>query len=335
MGSLGAPEPEFSYAELPDGRSVFDLASLTKALVTTPLVFSAFETGALERETGGPRVADWLAAESHQNLPEAVLGLTVRSLLKHESGLPAWRNFWLEWLGVGREGHSRETRICDGIRRASAVLDPRKPQLYSDVGFLLLGLCLERVGGLPLVDQWLHLCRDSMGFDPVALGVNYATRYEGIRGIAVPTSFCALRQRQLCGEVHDENCASLGGETAHAGLFGSGEAVCRYLHAFAGSALGKRVLASNAAERKIPPGEPPPQPCLGWRQGADPSAAGFGDGIAMGHLGFTGTAFWVYPESGQYAVLLTNRVATGRINPAIAQMRRQVFTSFGRRLPGR
>jgi CubicO group peptidase (beta-lactamase class C family) len=193
----------------------------------------------------------------------------------------------------------------------------------------LLGLVLERAGGAPLAEQFGAMAAKDLGFSCERARFHYATRLAGLADEAIPTSFCAIRGHRLVGEVHDENCWSLGGETAHAGVFGSGRALIAYLRALARSELGARVLGANAQARKIPPGEPPNQPCLGWRQGADSGSAGFHGGKAIGHLGFTGTGFWIYPETGEYAILLTNRVHGVRLNPAITAMRRAVFTAFG------
>jgi CubicO group peptidase (beta-lactamase class C family) len=293
---LGDPASDEVHEDYADRRRVFDLASLTKALVTTPL---AFKVGATDGTVGS-----LLGEKAHDLRPE-LRALTLKSLLRHESGLPAWRNFYV-----------CRTPLVEGLNRAADAIDAKKPQVYSDIGFLLLGLVIERLGGAGLATQ----------FDQLATpGLHYATRLANLADDAITTGYCAIRQRQLVGEVHDENCWSLGGETAHAGVFGSGPALVAYLRQFAATDLGRRVISANAAAR----GEPPNQPCMGWRQGADQTASGFHGGAAMGHMGFTGTAFWLYPETGEYAMLLTNRIVSARVNPAISAMRRAVFTAFG------
>lgn len=314
-GRLGGEKHEFVYESRPDGRTIYDLASLTKALVTTPITFKIAEEKGL---SFAATVGEWLG-EASADLAPALRAVTIASLLRHESGLPAWRNFYV-----------CRTPLVEGLNRAAEAIDGKHPQVYSDVGFLLLGLVLERIAGKGLAAQFEELCARDLGFSYAEERFHYATRLAGIGSDAVPTTYCKIRERALIGEAHDENCWSLGGETPHAGLFGSGPALVRYLKTFARSELGARVIAANAAARKIPPGEPPNQPCLGWRQGADGTSAGFHDGKAMGHMGFTGTAFWIYPETGEYAILLTNRIVSARINPAISAMRRAVFTAFGR-----
>ncbi len=318
-GRLGQPAVDFVHEEVPDERRSFDLASLTKALVTTPLAFKAASQNNLSFSA---TVGAWLGEKGADLAPE-LRALTVEGLLRHDSGLPAWRNWYV-----------CRTPLVEGLNRAAGAIDPKRPQVYSDVGFLLLGLVLERLGAAPLAILYEAMARADFGFSCAARRFHYAPRLPGIAAEAVPTAYCEIRQRRLVGEVHDENCWSLGGETAHAGLFGTGPELVAYLRAFSASALGARVLAANAAARKIPPGEPPNQPCLGWRQGADGSSVGFHGGKAMGHMGFTGTAFWIYPETAEYAILLTNRIVSARVNPAIVAMRRAVFSAFGRRRLG-
>lgn len=315
-GRLDDPSHDFLFSDLPDGRAIFDLASLTKALVTTPLLF---HRRSINNFSFMDTVGEWLGEEAADLRPE-LRSLTVRSLMRHESGLPAWRNWWV-----------CHTPLVEGLNRAAEALDSKQLQVYSDVGFLLLGLVLERLGGRSLADQFADLALDSFGFDCVRERFHYATRLPQLAETAISTGYCAVRERVLVGEVHDENCWSLGGETAHSGVFGSGPALVAFLRTFAASALGQQVLRENAGARVLPPGDPPNQPCLGWRQGADRSSLGFHDGKAMGHMGFTGTAFWIYPEAREYAILLTNRIVSARVNPAISDMRREIFTVFGQR----
>lgn len=322
FGKLSSPSPSLVFKDLPEGRDVFDLASLTKALVTTVQAFQLKKAGKL---TFDQTLEEWLGRATVEDLPPELRKLTVKSLLRHESGLPAWRNFWINHLGVespertaniGRARH----RMVEVLVRSALPLNPGQGQLYSDVGFILLGLALERATGknqMTLFD----------GILPKGVELGFGPQLENPARI-VPTAECKLRGKLLIGEVHDENCASLGGVAGHAGLFGTGEAVAAFLHHLSEDAVGQDVIRENAALRILPVGMPPNEALLGWRQGADPSSLPFGNGSAIGHMGFTGVAFWVCPESGHYAILLTNRVIGGRLKPGIAAMRREVFTAL-------
>jgi CubicO group peptidase (beta-lactamase class C family) len=322
FGSLEDERPSYVHQELPDGRDVFDLASLTKALVTTVLCFHLKNKGELDFSR---TLEEWLGKDKVSDLAPELRQLTVLSLLRHDSGLPAWRNFWINHLGVDSPDRTADLRrgrhlMVEVLNRSALPLKPSLGQVYSDVGFILLGLCLERATGeneMMLFD----------GIRPKNLLLGYGPSLD-ISSRAVPTAECKLRRKLLQGEVHDENCASVGGVSGHAGLFGTGEALARYLHLLAQSPAGKQLLEENARARILPVQTPPNEALLGWRQGADPSSLPFGNGSAMGHMGFTGVAFWVCPDSGHYAILLTNRVISGRLNPGIAAMRRAVFTAL-------
>jgi CubicO group peptidase (beta-lactamase class C family) len=329
-GRLDDATAPFAWAELPDGREIFDLASLTKAIVTVPLVFRAVARGGMDLDA---TVGAWLGARASADLDERLQALSIRSLLAHQSGLPAWRNFWTCFLGCSDESALRARRVdrlVAGLNRAAAALDPQRRYAYSDVGFLLLGLVLERRGGTDLAEQFDGICRDELGLDAASLPLQYPAALSRALERCVPSAYCSVRERLLCGEVHDENCAGLGGVTGHAGIFGSAAGVARFLVALAASPSGAALLAANAAARCIPPGEPPNEPLVGWRQGGDRSASAFAEGLGMGHLGFTGTAFWVSPERRTYAILLTNRVIGGRIRPEIVAFRRAAFTALDR-----
>jgi CubicO group peptidase (beta-lactamase class C family) len=296
----------------PDHRRIFDLASLTKALATVPLVFAQ---GLPLDQT----VFDWAPALRGRLKPE--LGqLTIQTLLRHEAGLPAWRNFWVCRLGDGPiDRMKRFERILEGLNRLDRPVPAR--QVYSDVGFLLLGLVLEARSGKDLAEQ-LGPIGGELAYNPL------------LRTACVPTAYCPSRGRLLVGEAHDENCAALGGVTGHAGLFGTGEAICRFLHHYiAGTPAGRQLLAAQAAAVVLPPpGDPSQDSLLGWRQGSGPSSAVFGGGGAVGHPGFTGTSFWIDPVRRDYVVLLTNRVLSGRSDLAgIAAARREIHEALARR----
>lgn len=312
-GHLQDSSPQIVELVGPDERTIFDLASLSKALVTVPLVFA--QDLSIEQS-----VFDW-APLLRGNLRPELGQIRVSSLLRHEAGLPAWRNFWMCRLGHQREATNRLKRsevILEGLNRILPT--PNGRQVYSDVGFLLLGLMLESRGQENL-DSQFHRLNTELRFCPPNPEA------------CVPTAFCHIRNRLLVGEVHDENCAALGGVTGHAGLFGSGEAVCRFLHEFIyKTEIGKRILTAQASAICSPPNDDLSQDSLlGWRQGSGPATSIFGHGQAVGHPGFTGTAFWVDPHIGDYIVFLTNRVFFGRTSMALINAaRRDVYSEVVR-----
>ena len=327
-GVLSSDQPLVEHFHQPDGKDVFDLASLTKALVTTPLVFAASIRRGLAIEG---TVGDWLDGRV-SGLDDRLNKLKISDLLAHKSGLPAWRNFWICNLGVRKsvelaDSLSRSERVFEVLNRTSSAINTKQVDVYSDVGFILLGYVLEKIYEHDLDQLFEDFLRYELALPDLDLGF-LGRKFSPPR--MVPTGFCSIRQRVLCGEVHDENCASLGGVAGHAGVFGTGRAIAHFLHALAGSEIGKTLLSSNADARLLPVSELPNASLQGWRQGADPSSSPFGAGAAIGHLGFTGVGFWLWPETQEYAMLLTNRVVSGRNQPGIAQMRREVFSELAR-----
>ncbi|MEY4630310.1 MAG: hypothetical protein RIQ81_430 [Pseudomonadota bacterium] len=333
-GQLAKPEPNVLATLLPDHRDVFDLASLTKALVTTPAVLKLVAEGQWlldEPLATAPVVVGnpgWFAG-----VPSRLFEFTPRALLRHESGLPAWRNFYVQCQRD--DGSFEKQPVFENLDGAAAAISGQPTNRYSDIGFLVLGVFLERTYRANLTDIFKIICGDFNYLSPASQHLGFAPDFneETRRERCIPTGWCPVRQRDLVGEVYDENAWSLGGRCAHAGLFGSGRALVTFLRAMHFSAAGRRMLDLQAAEL----GDLKNESLLGWRQGNDPAARPFGGGAAMGHLGFTGTAFWVTSASAaehpdHYAVVLTNRTCSGRVNPLIREFRREILDILWRAL---
>ena len=335
-GDLTAPLPSVRGLLSPDGRDIFDLASMTKALVTTPAVFNLCQN---QEWTMDRPIGDAPLARRHPErfigLPEALLALTPRQLLRHESGLPAWRNFYVQCsAGPGDAPFRRPLAQAiasyamgsKAIFKNGAITPPKA--IYSDVGFLALGILLEASYDSNISDIFRSLCKDhkwlSTAFVQLTYGPDLAQ--DDRQKKAVPTGFCKVRDRNLVGEVYDENAWALGGRCAHAGLFGTGDALMGFIKRLSASSSGRAMMEAQTSEI----GSPENASLLGWRQGGDPAAMPFGGGKSMGHLGFTGTAFWITPADHpekplRYGIVLTNRTISGRINPAIKDCRRELF----------
>ncbi len=267
----------------------YDLASLTKVLFTLREVLRAAEEGLLD-----------LDDPLRRHLPEAAwlqpapnfADKTLRELLTHTAGLPAWAPLYT-W----GEGERLKARILQEPW-------PLGAPVYSDIGYILLGLVLERVREKPL--QQFELPQ----------GLTWAPPEEN----SAPTERCAWRGRLLRGEVHDENAFALGGAAAHAGLFGTLDGVLDQLEAILnGTWLSKAALAEMARPHT---GER----ALGWvRKHPGWSGGALASEKSLGHTGFTGTGVWMDLERGVGWALLTNRVHPSRhgIN-ALAWLRPRV-----------
>jgi CubicO group peptidase (beta-lactamase class C family) len=189
------------------------------------------------------------------------------------------------------------------------------PPVYSDINFILLGIAIERLTGMPLIDV------------PPPSGFTF--RPDPARCAA--TEACTWRGRVMRGEVHDENAFALGGASGHAGLFGPASAALD----FAAGLLSGRDLgpASLALIRARVPGTTRTlgweAPHAGWSGGSHVSAD------TIGHTGFTGTGLWLDFGRGLAWTLLTNRVHPTRhadsgifaLRPAVGDL---VTTTFDR-----
>ncbi|MBC7660266.1 MAG: serine hydrolase, partial [Chitinophagaceae bacterium] len=311
-GRLNESSARYHYG---NSTSYFDLASLTKPLVTGALVHSYMRKIGLSRSDA---LASWPDQQWQKNFSSDLMKLSVESLLSHRSGLPAWRNFWMNHLNEGPLPIAQQMNklISDTFARIKPLLPAE--DIYSDVGYLLLGYALEAASGQRLDDLWADYLQ-SLGLSALDLG--YGPQLHQPLNAFIPSAHCAVRARLLQGEVHDENCAALGGIAGHAGLFGSGKSTGDYLRKLYQSNEGMLFLQANESLLKTHGFEG----LSGLRRGAGTSAALFANGKGMGHLGFTGTAFWLDLPSKRYALFLTNRVISGRLNPHMTAVRRQVF----------
>lgn len=305
-GRLDQAQPTLQYFTGKEGR-IFDLASLTKALVTGPLVHLTLKAENLDVKAP---LAAW--APEDITLPSSLLQLTTDEVLGHVSGLPAWWNFWMHHLDEKQKPNRSEALgIMEKVLNR-IPLGSEKKDLYSDVGYILLGYLLEKKTKKSL-KPWLQ--------EVVTEPFGYAPDLNLPRASYISTGFCKIRERELRGEVHDENCAAFGGISGHAGLFGSGPSVSQYLKALLRDSMGLQFFEANEKVRR----ETQRDGLLGFRRGNGQSSGVFAHGNGMGHLGWTGTAFWLDWSSKKYGIFLTNRVISGRVSPRITDIRRKVF----------
>jgi len=276
----------------PDTR--FDLASLSKVVGTLPAVLALVHAGEVALSDPMRRFfsqAGWFQTPS--------LGdTTLRQLLTHTSGLPAWRPIFASAGG-------RLTALASVLQ--TPLTHPAGRVVYSDLGFMLLGAVVERVGGVRL-DAFTH----EHVFGPLGMT---ATGYGVPDGAAVAaTEDCGWRGRLLEGEVHDENAFVFGGVAGHAGLFGTAADLARYAGAWLrleAPFAPPELLREATLEQEA--GDEGGRRGLGWQlAGAGSSAGHAADPAAYGHTGFTGTSLWLDPGRGRFAVLLTNRVHPSR-----------------------
>jgi len=312
-------------AEAVRNSTVYDLASLTKPLATVTSVLLLVQAGKLELDAG---VASVLI-----ELKGAPIGAaTVRDLLTHRSGLPGWRPLYerldAEGLAWGRaEPSVVRQAVLRLIREEPLVAAIGQHSLYSDLGFILLGIAVERASGLSLDAYFKEAVVEPLGAQPLCFNrAESAVRFPPQWNASIaPTEWDDWRKRLLKGEVHDENAAAMGGVAGHAGLFGTAQSVLALSGAWLGCASGAPTLLDRHLVREFTRKQPHPAGsswALGWDSPTPPSSSGrhFSEG-SFGHLGFTGTSLWVDPQRKLEVVLLTNRVHPSRKNDAIRAFR--------------
>jgi len=299
--------------------TVFDLASLTKPLATTLALMVLAGRGQLDPASplGEVLPAPWLPPDKRP--------LTLRSLLTHRSGLPAWRPFYQEVLAAPPE--ARPTLLERLAAATPLEYPPDTATLYSDLGFMLLKAVVESLSGKNL-DQF---CREeiyrplglkTLGFISLPQPAQTVPTTENRKPKTENRLYAATEPglipgRPPAGEVHDENAWAAGGVAGHAGLFGPGGEVFRLVaslwQAYNGEETGPLTPAVVRHFLTVPPGAD--RACGFDIPGPDPVARTAGRYFSprsVGHLGFTGTSFWLDLETGQMVVLLTNRVHLGR-----------------------
>jgi CubicO group peptidase (beta-lactamase class C family) len=250
-------------------------------------------------------------------------GISVQSLLSHSAGFPAHQPYYRELAGLPEE--KRKEALLNLLAKEPQAYAPGSASIYSDLGFMLLGLIVEEKSGQGLAGFFREKIAAPLGLaEKIFYG---AAGLEKAERIYAPTEECPLRQRVLCGEVSDENAYALGGVAGHAGLFGAIGGVLEMgehlLDQWQGREEPPNYRASDLRRflaRQDIPGST-------WALGFDtPSAAGSTGGrylapTSVGHLGFTGTSLWIDPTRDLVMVLLSNRVHPSRENVRIKQFR--------------
>jgi len=307
--------------------TVYDLASLTKSLATVTSL-------ALLTQKGQCRLDDRVDALLPELGESAVGQATLKHLLTHSSGLPGWRGFYEQLSPNAVLPSSLQARananqqLLQLIKREALVYGRGERSLYSDLGFMLLGLVIERLSGTTL-DQFVyeHIFRPLKAHPLCYLptdGEGESSKMS-MRDLIAPTECNSWRDRLLCGEVHDENAAALGGVAGHAGLFGTAEAVLAVTGAWLmgyhhkPSILNPEVVRNFTSRQNTVPGS---SWALGWDTPSMPSSSGqYFSAQSFGHLGYTGTSVWIDPVCELEVVLLSNRVHPSRKNEEIRAFR--------------
>ncbi len=310
----------FTYDTYPDyvrTRTVYDLASVTKVIATTSAVMRLVDDGKIALSDKVTKYIPEFGANGKQDL-------TVYNLMVHNGGLPAWRKFY--------EFCDTPECVLDSIWATPLEYTTGEKTVYSDLGLISMGVLVRRVSGKPL-DMFV----DSVFFRPLGMR---STRYNppgGIRDRIAPTEVDTYWQKTgeaVQGRVHDENAATLGGVSGHAGLFSNaGDLAVLMQMLLNGGTYGAERFLKEETIREF------------TRRQSDQSSRGIGwDTKSEGrswsgqyssmrsflHTGFTGTSVLADPENNLIVILLTNRVYPTRDTRKIFQVRPAVHEAIYR-----
>jgi CubicO group peptidase (beta-lactamase class C family) len=340
LRAFGERQLEPQRAPMQEG-TIFDLSSLTKPLATGVALMLLVRDGKV-------RPDDRVTRFFHNFGVHGKTHVTMRHLLCHSSGLPGWRPYHKAILQIERRGEKVNFLGSDAAKEwVYQQISRERPEapagtkvLYSDLGFILLGALVELVTGTTL-DRF---CQERI-FRPLGLRATSfidlslvrTRRIQPITEMIAATERCPWRKRVLCGEVHDDNAYAMGGVAGHAGLFGAARDIdtllCRLKACWAGTddfvpqAVVHQFWTRDSAI-----------PSSSWTLGWDtPSPTNSAAGTlfssnTVGHLGFTGTSFWMDLDRDRHVILLTNRVHPSRDNNAIKDFRPMIHDLINRAL---
>jgi len=302
------------FTQLPmTAATIFDLASLTKPLATTLAIMVLVQQAkvGLDQDLGE-------VLPAFKGDPKAFI--KIKHLLYHNSGLADYRAFYKTI-----ESHpldKRKSALRNLLVKEPLVHPVGSQVVYSDIGFMILEWLIEEIGGKPL-DRFVS----EKIYTPLGLSGLFFIDLKADRppGVYAATEQCPWRRRVLAGQVHDENAYAVGGIQGHAGLFGTAADVHGLLSHLLAAYHGKpaiRLFRPDMVKlffRRLPHSDK----ALGFDA---PSSCGSSSGKffsfqSVGHLGFTGTSFWMDLERSLIVVLLTNRVHPKRANETIKVFR--------------
>jgi CubicO group peptidase (beta-lactamase class C family) len=340
-----AVAPSFSRSLRGDGdfdfevapSTLFDLASLTKVVATTPMAMLLYQRGLLDLDAPVAAIVPEFIFDAEKDPRRRKV--TLRMLLAHSSGLPAYEKLFLK------------ARTRDELLNAAFITplaaDPGARAEYSDIGFIILGIALER-----LADESLdRFCQREI-FAPLTMTNTTFNPPQEIRPQIPPTAEerelpcgsdtpvrqppkaqpppggsdhsarSTFRNRIIQGEVQDENASVLGGVAAHAGLFSTAPDLAKFAHSMlnGGSPILRPETVSLFTRRESAPAAT--SRTLGWDTPSSPSQSGkYFSPQSFGHLGYTGTSLWIDPARQLSITLLTNRTWPDCSNQTIKQIR--------------
>ncbi len=290
--------------------TIFDLASVSKVVATTSMAMILYERGLLDLEAPiALIVPEFLGPEFARN-DSRRRDVTFRMLLGHSSGLPVHEKLFLH-------ANSKEDLLAAAFS-TPLTADPGTRAEYSDIGFIILGVALERIA-----DESLDRFCQREVFGPLGMAQTLFNPPSAWRSLIPPTvNDRTFRGRIIQGEVFDENASVMAGVAPHAGVFAPVQDVAIFANAMLSGGIPLVRPATVALFTKRETSPPGTSRALGWDTPSSPSQSGkYFSRLSFGHLGYTGTSLWIDPQRQLSVSLLTNRTWPDCNNKAIKQIR--------------
>ncbi len=272
--------------------SIFDVASLTKPIITSTIIMMLYEKGKIKLD-------DKISIYFDEFKIPYKNEITIKQLLTHTSGLPAWHNLYNENMPID---YGISTLLSLPLEDR-----PNSKVVYSCMGFILLKLIIEQITSMPLdvlAKKWI--------FDPLNMANSYFNPPDSLRDNIVPSGESEYRKYIIHGKVHDDNSYMFNGIGGNAGLFSTAYDIAIYMNMIVnkGTYNNKIILSPNTinlmtknhTNNVLPRG-------LGFQlkdNNNSPCGCMFSD-KSFGHTGFTGTSFWIDPNKLMGIALLSNR----------------------------
>lgn len=292
--------------------TTFDLASVTKVVATTTAAMICYDNKLFSLDDKVVKYIPEFSVKGKENV-------TIKNLLLHNSGLPAWKKFYGRGLtseDVIKEIYSSELEYKTGEKT-----------VYSDLGIITLGKIIETITEKSL-DKF---CADNI-FVPLKMESTFYNPDDLLKHLCAPTEKDEYwRMKILQGEVHDETSAMLGGVAGHAGLFSTAEDISKLMTVLMNKGkFGKNeFIKQSTVDLFTKRFSKESTRALGWDTKSDSgsSAGKYFSKYSYGHTGYTGTSIWADPKRNLFVVILTNRVHPTRENAMILKVRPQLHNA--------
>jgi len=303
------------YSKPVETNTIYDLASVTKVISTTNAVMRLVDEGKINLED----LVVSIIPQFGQNGKEKI---TLYNLLVHNSGLPAWRKTY--------EFCTDPKCVTDSVFATPLIYRTGDSTIYSDLGLITLGKVIEKVSGVTL-DRYV----DSVFFKPLGMKSTAYNPPSQVWNRIAPTEIDTYWQKTglaVRGRVHDENAATLGGVSGHAGLFSTASDLAILLQMLleGGTYGGRRYINESTVGRFTQRQSEKSTRAIGWDT-KNPTKSWAGSLLSPKtflHTGFTGTSVAVDPEKNLIVIFLTNRVYPSRSHQKIFEVRPKVHDTI-------